>query len=95
MSRLPLLSALALFALPTVTMAQTAPAGSAVVGQPGVRQTPAAGGQGIAPMARIESRLQNRVQSRIANRLDGGYAAVTATSALKAASENVKRPARR
>lgn len=94
MSRLTLFFALVLCAVPSLAMAQTAPK-AAATDQPGVRQTPAADGQGRAPMARIESRLQNRLQTRIANRLDGGYTVVTATSALKTATENMKRSVRR
>lgn len=60
-------------------------------GEAGQRQTKEQGVEGIAPMARIDSRIRNRVQSRLSNRIDRNYdPQMTATTSVEAAGNQAR-----
>lgn len=76
---------------PSMTVTTSGHVSDSAVGEIGQRQTRYQAAQGIAPRARIASRIQNRVQSRIQNRIDRNYSLqVDATSSLVAASNTAR-----
>jgi len=79
--------------LPTPAPGQTA---TLAVGQVGQRQTRERPIEGIEPMARITSRIQNRAQTRIRNRIDRYYdPQANATSLFAVAGEQARTAGRR